>query len=150
MCSSGCRADDSERGALNWRMGLGGNLNVVAHGWRQRRGRRRRRLRPLRLHPRDALASGGCGGEVVADGEAERVASEFLRDGNVARFGGGVGVDPLSVGGGGLHARALGALGAARHVAVEARHARDDDFASVGFVDAVADAAANRAGERKV
>ena len=79
--------------------------------------------------------------QIVGDREAEGLAAEFFRGGDIEGLGGGVGVDAFRIGRGFPHAVATLSLGGGRHVAVKARDAREDDLIAVGLVDHVADAA---------
>jgi hypothetical protein len=85
--------------------------------------------------------------EIIADSEAKGLATEFFGGSDIEGFGAGMGVDGLGISGGGFHPVALGALRSGGLVAGKIRDARDYNFAAIGFIDVVAEAAADGANE---
>ena len=82
--------------------------------------------------------------EKIGYGEAKGLPTRLLRRGDVDRLGRGVGIDRLGESGRGAHPVATIPLRRARHVAVEARHARDNDSVAIGLEHSVTQAPANR------
>ena len=72
------------------------------------------------------------------------LATELLRGGNIDRLCRRVGIDRSRVGRRRAHFLPASPLRRTRHVAIEARHAGDDNFVAVGLENMVAQAAANR------
>jgi hypothetical protein len=81
--------------------------------------------------------------EKIGYGQAKRLAAELLRCGEIDRFRRRVGIDSPRIGRRRAHFLPALPLRRTRHVAIEARHAGDDDFVAVCLEDMVAHTAVN-------
>ena len=85
--------------------------------------------------------------EKIGYGETKRLAGQLLRRGDIDRLRHRVGIDGLRESGRGTHPVAAFPLRRARYVAVETRHAGDDDFVAIGLIHSITKAPANRHAE---
>jgi hypothetical protein len=123
-------------------IGWAGDWHAV--DMKEGRGQRSEAVRFEGTQQRIYVAQPLVAAQVIADGDAERLASQFFGDGEVIGLRGRLGINPLREGGGIAHPGAAIALRGGRHIAVEPRHARDDDFVAIGIEDQVTKPAAKR------
>ena len=80
----------------------------------------------------------------IGYGQVKGLATELLRGGNIDRLCSWVGIDRSRISRRRAHFLPTSPLRRTRHVALEARHARNDNFVAVGLEHMVTQAAANR------
>jgi hypothetical protein len=82
--------------------------------------------------------------EKIGYGETKRLAAERFCRGDIHGLGRWIGIDGLGKSGRGAHPVATFPLRCAWHIAIEARHSRDDDLFAIRLVHAVANPTSKR------